>query len=87
MSTEFIQHLMRRQKCYAPGRRYCDEGKALKIDSDADFFVADLIKIAKKEDRAAYMQKHCKAHLDMESLKKAIVEKYQAVKKLERLAV
>ncbi len=84
MNQDYLTHLMLCDKCYAPGGRYFGEGKFLKINSDADFFVSDLVKIDKKENRAAYMAKHCKTHFDMPALNNAIAEKYKAIKKLVR---
>lgn len=69
--------------CYAPAGRFCEAAKAIRIDEDSDYFVADLVKIAKRQDREAYMAKYCKTYFDFPALKAAITEKYQQIKKRE----
>jgi len=40
VNEAYINHLMLCKKCLAPAGRYCDEGKAHKIQSDAEYVVS-----------------------------------------------
>ena len=86
MTGDFINHLMLCMSCNGGVGRYCDEGKLLKIDSDAEYFASSLAKIADRQSREAYMTKFCpKQYFDMPALKAAITEKYKYIKKTEKV--
>lgn len=86
MSNDFINHLMLCKSCCGGVVRYCDSGKLLKIESDAVLYAEALAKIPVKADREAYMKKFCPKYFDMPALKAAISEKFQAIKKMEKVA-
>ena len=77
-------HVSTCPKCYAPSGRFCDEGKRLRIEHDAEFFAADLVKFTTGREQEAYMEKFCKNYFDMPALRKTIKAKIQEIKQRQK---
>lgn len=87
MSNDFINHLMLCKKCNGGQGRYCDEGKVLKIKSDAAFYAEAMAKLATKAEREAYMAKfYPKNYFDVPALNAEISRQYQEIKRSQKAA-
>ncbi len=77
MNDAYINHLMLCKVCFAPAGRYCEAGKAHKIQSDAEYVVS----LQKVEQRRMIMQSMKSANPELYSALEAKVKELFAQRK------
>jgi hypothetical protein len=80
---DLLTHASKCEYCWPPLNRYCDEGRKLRIEQDAEYYARSLIKIESKTERTSYMSKFLpRAYFDMPALKQAITTRWQELKQI-----